>query len=594
MVRPPAELEEPTGPDLRRLLALIRPHARSLALASVIVVGISGVSLVAPRLAGHVLDTALIRRDENRLDVILIALAALFAIRGLLRFAQIYLVRAAGSRMVADLRARLLDHLMLLSPSFFAKRHSGELISRITSDIAKMQSALIDRVPDGVQAVVTFVGTISMLVVIRADLALLTLVVVPPVVVLALFYGRSLTRLSVRTGDAAAGATQVASEALSGITTVQAFGQEDVESTRHRHKLDALVGVELTYARVLGSFSGLMQFLGFGAFAVVLWYGGTLVARNQMSPGDLTAFLLYTFGVAGSIGTLGSLYSTMKSLKGASARVFEIVDTPPDIESPAGASALARFRGHIELSEVEFHYPERETHPALRRLSLEIQPNEMVALVGPSGGGKSTIFSLLLRFYDPKSGQVSLDGRDLRELDLGALRRAIGLVPQDIYLFSGTVAENIRYGAPDAELDAVVRAAELAGAKDFIEELPRGFDEVVGERGVRLSAGQRQRIAIARAFLRESRVLLLDEATSALDPDSEATVQAALSKLTEGRTTIVIAHRLATAKRADRIIVLADGRIIDSGTHESLQETSEVYRRYWKLQSLAGLDSVAS
>jgi len=584
-VRPPSSSS--SGPSYGRLLALVRPYAGPLTAASIIVVGISGVTLIAPRLAGYVLDAALIERNVTRLDRVLLVLLGLFAMRGLLRYAQIYLVHSSGARLLASLRGRLLDHLLRLSPAFFAERHTGELVSRITTDIGKIQNALIDRVPDGVQAVITFTGTVIMLFVIRAELAVLTLVVVPPVVVTALFFGRRLMRLSTRTADAAADATQVATEALSGLQTVQAFGGEGAEGRKHAQRLDAMVELEKAYARLLGSFSGIMQFTGFGAFAVVLWYGGSLVADGRMSPGELTSFLLYTFSVAGAIGTLGSLYSTLKSLRGASARVFEILDTVPTIVSPANAIDSDPFEGRLRLSDVVFSYPSRSDEPVLRGVDLDIAANEMVALVGPSGGGKSTLFALLLRFYDPDRGTIELDGHDLRKLPLEQLRAAIGLVPQDIFLFSGTIDDNIRYGASDASDDDVRRAAVMAGAAEFIDRLPGGMSEIVGERGIRLSVGQRQRIAIARAFLRQPRVLLLDEATSALDPDSEAIVQRALEELMRGRTTLVIAHRLATAKRASRILVVDGGRVIDSGTHEALYTHSEVYRRYWELQSLA-------
>lgn len=584
-MRPPSSSS--SGPSYGRLLALVRPYAGPLTAASIIVVGISGVTLIAPRLAGYVLDAALIERNVTRLDRVLLVLLGLFAMRGLLRYAQIYLVHSSGARLLASLRGRLLDHLLRLSPAFFAERHTGELVSRITTDIGKIQNALIDRVPDGVQAVITFTGTVIMLFVIRAELAVLTLVVVPPVVVTALFFGRRLMRLSTRTADAAADATQVATEALSGLQTVQAFGGEGAEGRKHAQRLDAMVELEKAYARLLGSFSGIMQFTGFGAFAVVLWYGGSLVADGRMSPGELTSFLLYTFSVAGAIGTLGSLYSTLKSLRGASARVFEILDTVPTIVSPANAIDSDPFEGRLRLSDVVFSYPSRSDEPVLRGVDLDIAANEMVALVGPSGGGKSTLFALLLRFYDPDRGTIELDGHDLRKLPLEQLRAAIGLVPQDIFLFSGTIDDNIRYGASDASDDDVRRAAVMAGAAEFIDRLPGGMSEIVGERGIRLSVGQRQRIAIARAFLRQPRVLLLDEATSALDPDSEAIVQRALEELMRGRTTLVIAHRLATAKRASRILVVDGGRVIDSGTHEALYTHSEVYRRYWELQSLA-------
>jgi ABC-type multidrug transport system fused ATPase/permease subunit len=331
-----------------------------------------------------------------------------------------------------------------------------------------------------------------------------------------------------------------------------------------------------------------LQTLAFSSFAVVLWFGGWLIARQELTPGELTAFLLYTLQIAGSVGSLGGLWGSYKELRGASARVFELLETPPALSDPPAPIVLSAPRGQVAFKGVSFAYPSGEGRYALQDIDLEIRPGEVVALVGPSGAGKSTLFSLLLRFYDPTSGAVSLDGHDLRSLRLADVRGATGLVPQDIFLFSGTVEENLRYGNPEATTAQVRAAAEAAGAARFIEQLPRGYSEVVGERGVRLSAGQRQRLAIARAFLKAPAVLLLDEATSALDAESEETIQQALTALWAGRAVLVIAHRLATARRADRIVVLDQGRMVGSGTHQDLYATNVLYRRYWELQALPG------
>ncbi|RKZ10637.1 ABC transporter ATP-binding protein, partial [bacterium] len=351
--------------------------------------------------------------------------------------------------------------------------------------------------------------------------------------------------------------------------------------------LASLLGIQFRNAKVEGAFGGMVQFSAFSAFAVVLWYGGRLMLEGQLTPGELTSFLLYTFSIAVSVGTLGALYAALRELRGASARIFEILDTRSDIAD--GSQTLQSCEGRIEIEKLDFEYAS-SGRPALRDLSFSVSPGETIGLVGPSGSGKSTLFSLLLRFYDPTRGSLRIDGHELRDLRLADLRRQIGIVPQDIFLHSGTVAENLRFGDPLASDARLEEAAARAGALEFIEQLGEGFQTRVGQRGIRLSGGERQRLAIARAFLRDPRILLLDEATSALDPDSERIVARALAELMQDRTTLVIAHRLVTARRADRILVLEDGHIVGAGTHDQLFASNELYARYWTLQSLEDLE----
>ncbi|MCY3971408.1 MAG: ABC transporter transmembrane domain-containing protein [Acidobacteria bacterium] len=581
-----AEGERASAPvPFRRLYGLARPYLGPLLAGTVLLLAGTGVFLVVPMRAGQFVDTALDSGSEQSLGELVSLLIGLFAVLGVLGYFQAWLLGAAGARLLRDLRRRLFGHLIGLSIDFFDRRRVGELLSRMNSDLTVVQTALTEQIPSGLQAVARFVGVLAILLVLHTRLTAVALLVVPPVVVFAMVIGRRLERVAVEERDAVAETSAWAEEALAGVRTLQAFSAEDQARGRYRERLVDLLAVQLRNVRLYGAFSGLMTFLGFSAFALVLGYGGNLMLGGALTPGQLTSFLLYTFAIATSVGQLGSLYAGYRRLRGSSERVFQlldegsaIVDSPSPVRLPEGASALS-------IRSVAFRYEGTE-QPAIADVSMDVAPGELAALVGPSGSGKSTLFALLLRFYEPQQGELLLEGRPLADLALSDLRRRIALVPQDIFLFSGSVADNIRLARPGAD-DADVRAAaEAAGAVSFIERLDEGFATGVGERGVRLSAGQRQRIAIARAFLRDPQILLLDEATSALDPDSEATVQRAIEQLLEGRTTIVIAHRLATARRARRIHVLDQGRLVAGGSHEELYETNELYRRYWLLQSL--------
>ena len=571
--------------SFRRLLGLARPYARPLGAGTVLLLVGTGVFVLVPKQVGDLVDTAIQANLQERLREIVVSLIGLFAVLGVVTYFQTWFLGSAGARLLRDLRGRLFHHLVGLSVDFYDRRRVGELLSRMASDLTVVQNALTEQIPSGLQAAMRFLAVLVILLILHTRLTVVALLVVPPVVLFAIFYGRRLERVAQEERDAVAETSAWAEEALAGIRTVQAFSAEDQARSRYRARLVDLLGVQVHNVRLYGAFSGLMTFFGFTAFALVLGYGGSLMLEGALSPGKLASFLLYTFSIGTSVGQLGALYAGYKRLRGSSARVFELLDEQSAIVDAPAPVKLAAAPGRLSVRSVGFQYGGAE-QPALTDVSLDIAPGELVALVGPSGSGKSTLFGLLLRFYEAQQGEILIDGTRLRDVALGDLRRRMALVPQDIFLFSGSVAENIRLARPDAEDGEVLAAAEAAGAASFIEQLDDGFETEVGERGVRLSAGQRQRIAIARAFLRDPQILLLDEATSALDPDSEATVQRAIENLLEGRTTIVIAHRLATARRARRIHVLDQGRLVAAGSHEELYETNELYRRYWLLQSL--------
>lgn len=569
----------------RRLFGLARPYLQPLLWGTVLLLAGSGVFLLVPMRAGQFVDSALESSSVQELQQVVIWLIGLFAVLGLLGYFQAWFLGTAGARLLRDLRRRLFDHLVGLSIDFFDRRRVGELLSRMNSDLTVVQTALTEQIPAGLQAAARFVGVLAILLVMQTRLTVVALLVVPPVVLFAMVFGRRLERVAVEERDAVAETSAWAEEALAGVRTVQAFSAEEQARGRYGERLADLLGIQFRNVRLYGAFSGLITFFGFTAFALVLGYGGNLMLGGEMTAGQLTSFLLYTFAIATSVGQLGSLYAGYRRLRGSSERVFQLLDERSAIVDSASPVRLAEDAAALSLRSVGFRYEGAE-EPALADVSLEVEPGELAALVGPSGSGKSTLFALLLRFYEAQEREILLDGRPLRDVALADLRRRMALVPQDIFLFSGSVAENIRLARPDAGDDDVRAAAEAAGAASFIERLDEGFETEVGERGVRLSAGQRQRVAIARAFLRDPQILLLDEATSSLDPDSEATVQRAIEQLLEGRTTIVIAHRLATARRAGRIHVLDQGRLVAAGSHEELYAANELYRRYWLLQSL--------
>ena len=557
-----------------------------LALASFTLVVSALLGLAFPMVVRYLLDAAFVRHDRQVLDRIAIGLVILFSVQAVLNYVQTYMLSAVGERVVAGLRQELFSKLLDMAPGFFAERRTGELTSRLTTDIGLLQGVLSHQIAEFSRQILALVGGIVLLSLMQPRLTLTALGVVPLVIGSALFFGRRLRRMTVGVQDKVAEATAVAEEAFSQIRMVQSFVQEPAERSRYGERIAASVRAALVRAQIRGVFFGVLTFSTFVGIVFVLWQGGRLVLDGQLTPGELVQFLLYTITIAAAIGALASFFSSYQEAVGAAERVFEILEASPSIADPESPAALPLpVRGEVIFDRVSFRYQQTPSLPwILEDIDLRCAPGEVVALVGPSGAGKTTLVSLLPRFWDVDRGRILLDGVDVRNLRLAELRASIGIVPQDPALFSGTIRENIAYARPEAAQAEVDTAARAAHAHDFIEHLPNGYETIVGERGVKLSGGQRQRIAIARALLKDPAVLILDEATSNLDTESERLIEDALSKLLVGRTTLIIAHRLSTVRRADRLVVLDRGRIVEEGTHAELLGLGGLYARLYQRQ----------
>lgn len=566
-----------TPTPFRRILALARPELGRLAAATVALIGTSALTLAYPQLIREIVDGVLQGGGREAVDRWAGLLLVLFALTAVLTAVRMYLFTVAGERIVTDLRARLYASLVRQEIGFFDTHRTGELTNRLAADTTVVQNAATVNISMLLRYLITSAGAIGILAWTSWRLTLVMLALVPVAVIGALFYGRIARRLSRQVQDALARATEVSEETLGGIRTVRAFAREDAETARYAGRVEESFGLARIRARFDAIFGAIAAFAGYGAISGVLWYGGLLLAEGSLTMGELTSFLLYTFTVAFGIGALGSLWQDFQRAIGASERVFELIERAPGVTG--GSERPEPVRGAVTFEGVDFAYPTRQDVPVLRGVELALAPGEVVALVGPSGGGKSTIAALLSRFYDPTAGAIRLDGHDLRTLDADWLRRQIGVVAQEPVLFAASIEQNILYGNPAADAAAVRAAAEAANALGFIEALPEGLETEVGERGVQLSGGQKQRVAIARALLEDPPILVLDEATSALDAESEHLVQDALKRLMKGRTTLVIAHRLSTVKQADRIVVVEGGRVVQHGSHAELIAAGGLYRQ---------------
>ncbi len=548
----------------------------------------STATLALPAAARFMIDRGFGQTDPALLDAGFIGLFAVACVMAFAGAARYFCVTLLGERVAMALRARLYRHLLTLDQAFFERTRSGELVSRLAADTELVQTVVGSTLSLSLRSLVMLAGSTAMLVVTSPRLAGLTALVIPAVILPIVFLGRRVERLARESQDRIADASAVASESLNAIHTVQAYTREAHEATRY---VDAVLRALATARRRIATtawLTALVILLSFGAITLVLWAGAHAVLAGEMNAGVLAQFVLYAVVAAGSVGGLTEVWGELLRCAGALGRIAELLDTPADIVSPAQPRRLSRpIRGALHLEGVGFHYPSRPDRASIERLDLAIAPGETVALVGPSGAGKTTLFQLLQRFHDPQHGRITLDGIDLRELDLVDLRGAFALVPQDPVLFGASAADNIRFGRIDADAAAIEAAARAAEAHEFIASLPEGYATYLGERGVRLSGGQQQRIAIARALLRDAPILLLDEATSSLDAQSERAVQHALEHLMDGRTTLVIAHRLATVQKADRIIVLDGGRIVGEGTHASLLAEGGLYAELARLQFTA-------
>jgi len=599
-----AKVSEVTEPESKRRRSLkplggLLPylmHYRGMVTAALFFLALAAATTLAlPLAVRRMIDHGFSGADRGFINSyfgMLVVMAVLLAIASAMRY---YYVISIGERVVSDLRRAVFEHVTRLSPSFFDVNQSGEIVSRLTADTTQIKSAVGASASLALRNSILCLGAVGMMIYTSPRLSVLVLIAIPVIVFPLVGFGRSVRKRSRAAQDTLAAATAYASETIGATRTLQAFNGEAIATARYGDAVESAYTAARTAIRSRALLTGFAITLVFGSVVAVLWYGAQSVLAGTLSAGTLGQFLLYSVIAAGALGSLSEVWGELAQAGGAAERLMELLHEEPAIAAPAAPKALPEPAiGRVEFDDIHFSYPSHPDRSALKGLSFKVEPGETVAIVGPSGAGKSTVFSLMLRFYDPVSGAVRLDGLDVREVAPDALRARIAIVPQDVTIFASTIHDNIAFGAPNASRAEVIAAAEAAQAREFIDRLEKGFDTQVGERGITLSGGQRQRIAIARALLKNAPLLLLDEATSALDAESETLVQKALDGLMQDRTTIVIAHRLATVLKADRILVLDDGRIAEEGTHQSLIREGGLYAKLARLQFETGAQDLGA
>ena len=565
-----------------RLFSYLKPYWGRMGLALLALLASSGFGLAFPLVIVRLLDSVTKAKSFAPLNNLALMLIGIFLLQALFSSVQSYLLSYIGEHIVFDLRTSLYAQLQKLSLSFYSSRRVGDIVSRLSSDVTQMRTMLTGSLTGFLSQILTLIGSIVIVLTMNARLTLFILALIPVLIVVAAVFGSRLQKASTLIQDELADSTVVAEEGLQGIRVVKSFGREEYEVSRYHSAMEKTFRASLRMALYGSAFGALMMFLGFSTIAAIMWYGGREVIAGHLTLAMITGFLMYGISIAASLGGMAGLYAQLRSAIGGVQRVFEILDTTPSIQDDPNATIMPAAQGQIRFEDVSFTYDGEA--PVLRNVSLDIQAGEILALVGPSGAGKSTIFNLIPRFYDPTAGSIKLDGYDLRSVTQNSLREQIGIVPQETILFGGSIRENILYGRLDATEEEMIEAAKAANAHDFIMAFPKQYETTVGERGMNLSGGQRQRIAIARAILKDPAILLLDEATSSLDNESEGLVQEALDRLMQGRTTVIVAHRLSTIKVAHRIAVLDSGRIVELGTHDDLMELNGLYARLYSMQ----------
>ncbi len=525
-------------------------------------------------------------KSEYKINEVTLFFFAVLIVQAILSFFRIYTFAQVSEKAMRDVRQTLYAKIITLPIFHFEKRRVGELMSRITSDITQLQDVLSITLAEFFRQVFTLVGGVALITYISWKLTLFMLATFPVLVISAIVFGKFIRKISKKAQDELANTNIIVEETLTSIQAVKAFTNEKYEVDRYTTSLNKVLGEALKAATLRGGFVSFVIFALFGGIVGVVWYGAALVAQGDLILADLLTFIFYTAFIGGSVGGLGDIYAQLQKTIGASDRILEILGDPSEIDLTRDSSASAVTFGQIKVQDLEFSYPSRPSVQIIKGINFTIEPGQKVAIVGTSGTGKSTLAQLLMRFYEPNAGSISLGDRSIADIDITKWRKMVALVPQEVLLFGGTIRENIAYGKPGATQEEIESAAELAYAKEFVESFPEKWDTMVGERGVKLSGGQRQRIAIARAILKNPKFLLLDEATSALDSESEKWVQSALEELMKNRTSLIIAHRLSTIRSADLIIVMEEGKIVESGSHEDLmKKKSGIYQNMVKLQT---------